>query len=208
MRRSRGLSVSAVCSGSSSTRKRRPKTASISGKLRGPKTFMQDLVSSIDACASARPVNAANGVPGEGRQFQSCNLGKADSAPRPAFADTHASSTARRNSLHRSHGLAKALRSGIRLVESFFDGTCSQQNFPQSIAGGLPIWRHDRRSSARLPWADDAPPYAAASILVNDYGPSLPPSEIITRGLIDPILTRWGGSDCHGLRTRARCGFS
>ena len=31
---------------------------------------MQDLVSSIDACASARPVNAANGVPGEGRQFQ------------------------------------------------------------------------------------------------------------------------------------------
>jgi hypothetical protein len=32
---------------------------------------------------------------------------------RTAFADTHASSTASRNSLHRSHGLAKALRSGI-----------------------------------------------------------------------------------------------
>src|SRR5882762_11761383 len=84
---------------------------------------------------------------------------------------------------------------GIRLVESFLTGlSCSQQNFPQSMAGRLPIWRHDRRSSARLPWADDAPPYAATLILVNDYGPSLPPSEIITRALIDPILTRWGAS--------------
>ncbi len=50
---------------------------------------------------------------------------------RTAFADTHASSTASRNSLHRSHGLAKALRSGIRLAESFWTGlSCSQQNFP------------------------------------------------------------------------------
>jgi hypothetical protein len=63
----------------------------------------------------------------------------------PAFADTYASSSASRNSLHRSHGLAKALRSGIRLVESFLTGlSCSQQNFPQSIPG-LPIWRHERR---------------------------------------------------------------
>ena len=55
--------------------------------------------------------------------------------------------------------MAKALRSGIRLVESFLTGlSCSQQNFPQSIAGRLPIWRHDRRSSARLPCADGAPP--------------------------------------------------
>jgi hypothetical protein len=62
---------------------------------------------------------------------------------RTAFADTHASSTASRNSLHRSRGLANALRSGIRLVESFLTGlSCSQQNFPQSIAGRLPIWRH------------------------------------------------------------------
>src|SRR6202011_3570757 len=105
-------------------------------------------------------------------------------------------STASRNSLHRSHGLAKALRSGSRLVESFLTGlSCSQQNFPQSIAGRLPIWRHDRRSSARLPWADGAPPYAAASILVNDCGASLPPTEIITGALIDPILTRWSASE-------------
>jgi hypothetical protein len=104
-----------------------------------------------------------------------------------AFADTYASSTASRNSLHRSHGLGKALRSGIHLVESFLTGlSCSRQNFPQSIAGGLPIWRHDRRSSAQLPWNDGAPPYAAASILVNDCGASLPSTEIITRALIDP----------------------
>jgi hypothetical protein len=32
-------------------------------------------------------------------------------------------------------------------------------------------------------------------VLTIDYGPSLPPSEIITRGLIDPILTRWGASE-------------
>jgi hypothetical protein len=64
---------------------------------------------------------------------------------RPAFAVTYASSTARRNSLHRSHGLAKALRSGSRLVESFLTGlSCSHQNFPKSIAGRLPKGRHDR----------------------------------------------------------------
>src|SRR5229473_8440825 len=51
------------------------------------------------------------------------------------------------------------------------------------------------RSSARLPCADGAPPYAAASILVNDCGASLPPTEIITGALIDPILTRWGASE-------------
>ena len=67
--------------------------------------------------------NAANGVPGEGRQFQlQSGQGRQRTTARPAFADTHASSTARRNSLHRSHGLAKALRSGIRLVESFLTG--------------------------------------------------------------------------------------
>jgi hypothetical protein len=32
-------------------------------------------------------------------------------------------------------------------------------------------------------------------VLTIDYGPSLPPTEIITRGLIDPILTRWGASE-------------
>src|ERR1700704_3973528 len=32
-------------------------------------------------------------------------------------------------------------------------------------------------------------------VLTIDYGPSLPPSEIITRGLIDPILTRRGASE-------------
>jgi hypothetical protein len=78
----------------------------------------------------------------------------------------------------------------------FFDGTVlTQQKLPQSIAGGLPIWRHDRRSSAQLPWNDGAPPYAAASILVNDCGASLPPTEIITEALIDPILTRRGASE-------------
>jgi hypothetical protein len=50
-------------------------------------------------------------------------------------------------------------------------------------------------SSARLPCADGAPPYAAASILVNDCGASLPPTEIITGALIDPILTRWSASE-------------
>jgi hypothetical protein len=38
-------------------RNRKPKTWSISGKLRGPNTFMHDFVSNIDACASARPVS-------------------------------------------------------------------------------------------------------------------------------------------------------
>jgi hypothetical protein len=48
--------------------------------------------------------------------------------------------------------LAKALRSGIRLVESFLTGlSCSQQNFPQSIAGRLPIWRHDRDRALDCP---------------------------------------------------------
>jgi hypothetical protein len=32
-------------------------------------------------------------------------------------------------------------------------------------------------------------------VLTIDYGPSLPPTEIITRVLIDPILTRWGASE-------------
>ena len=31
-------------------------------------------------------------------------------------------------------------------------------------------------------------------VLTIDYGPSLPPTEIITEALIDPILTRWGAS--------------
>jgi hypothetical protein len=35
----------------------------------------------------------------------------------------------------------------------------------------------------------------AASILVNDCGASLPPTEIITGALIDPILTRWSASE-------------
>src|SRR5260370_16142339 len=115
-----------------------------------------------------------------GRQFQlQSGQGRQRTTARPAFADTHASSTASRNSLHRSHGLAKALRSGSRLVESFLTGlSCSQQNFPQSIAGGPPIWASRPRSSARLPCADGAPPYAAASILFNDCGASLPPTEI------------------------------
>jgi len=58
--------------------------------------------------------NAANGVLGEGRQFQlQSGQGRQRTTARPAFADTHASSTASRNSLHRSHGLAKALRSAF-----------------------------------------------------------------------------------------------
>jgi hypothetical protein len=32
-------------------------------------------------------------------------------------------------------------------------------------------------------------------VLTIDYGPSLPPTEIITGGLIDPILTRRGASE-------------
>ena len=32
-------------------------------------------------------------------------------------------------------------------------------------------------------------------VLTVDYGPSLPPTEIITRVLIDPILTRWDVSE-------------
>ena len=52
--------------------------------------------------------NAANGVPGEGRRFQlQSGQGRQRTTARPAFADTHASSTAGRNSLHRSHGLGK-----------------------------------------------------------------------------------------------------
>jgi hypothetical protein len=53
--------------------------------------------------------------------------------------------TTSRHSLHRSHGLAKALRSGIRPVESFLAGPyCSPQNFPQSIArptADMLIWK-------------------------------------------------------------------
>ena len=92
----------------------------------------------------------------------------------------------------------------------FFDGTVlpsgtSSNRLPADCRYG----RHDRRSSARLPCADGAPPYAAASILLNDCGASLPPTEIIARALIDPILTHWGpASDYYRLRTIARCGFS
>jgi hypothetical protein len=32
-------------------------------------------------------------------------------------------------------------------------------------------------------------------VLTIDYGPSLPPTEIITEALIDPILTSWGASE-------------
>jgi hypothetical protein len=111
-----------------------------------------------------------------------------------------------RGHLRLQHRRPKFASSVTRLGESaaigqsprgvFFDGTVlTQQKLPQSIAGGLPIWRHDRRSSAQLPWNDGAPPYAAASILVNDCGASLPPTEIITEALIDPILTRRGASE-------------
>jgi hypothetical protein len=107
----------------------------------------------------------------------------------------HASSTARRNSLHRSHGLAKALRSGIRLVESFLTGLSFPAELPAIDCRPTADMASRPRSSARLPCADGAPPYAAASILVNDCGASLPPTEIITGALIDPILTRWGASE-------------
>jgi hypothetical protein len=97
-----------------------------------------------------------NRVPGEGVN-SSCNLGKADSAPLPPrFADTYASSTAGRNSLHRSHGLAKALRSGSRLVESFLTGqSCSQ--LPAIDCRQTADMASRPRSSARLPCADGAP---------------------------------------------------
>jgi hypothetical protein len=76
-------------------------------------------------------VTLQTGVPGEGRQFQlQSGQGRQRTTARPAFADTHASSTARRNSLHRSHGLAKALRSGIRLVESFLTGLSFPAELP------------------------------------------------------------------------------
>jgi len=46
-------------------------------------------------------------------------------------------------------------------------------------------------------------------VLTIDYGPSLPPTEIITRALIDPILTRWSASErLQRAGTGARCGFS
>jgi len=46
-------------------------------------------------------------------------------------------------------------------------------------------------------------------VLTIDYGPSLPPTEIITRALIDPILTRWSASGrLQRAGTGARCGFS
>ena len=78
--------------------------------------------------------NAANGVPGEGRQFQlQSGQGRQRTTARPAFADTHASSTASRNSLHRSHGLTKALRSGIRLVESFLTGLSFPAELPAIV---------------------------------------------------------------------------
>src|SRR5260370_26395292 len=52
-----------------------------------------------------------------------------------AFADPYASSTASRNSLHRSHGLAKALRSGRRDCRVF------PAELP-AIDCRLTIWRH------------------------------------------------------------------
>ena|ERR1700681_4747122 len=63
-----------------------------------------------------------------------------------------------------------------------------------SMAGGFAIASRPQ-SNARLPCAGGAPPYAAASILVNDCGASLPPTEIITGALVDPILTRWSASE-------------
>ncbi len=72
----------------------------------------------------------------------------------PRVADTHASSTARRNSLHRSHGLAKALRSGIRLVESFLTGLSFPAELPAIDCRPTADMASRPRSSARLPCAD------------------------------------------------------
>jgi hypothetical protein len=102
--------------------------------------------------ARGRRGNAANGVPGEGRQFQ-LQSGQGRHTPaRPAFADTHASSTARRNSLSSVTWLGESAAIGHSPLGLFLTGlSCSQQNFPQSIAGRLPIWRHDRHRARGRP---------------------------------------------------------
>ena len=68
--------------------------------------------------------NAANGVPGEGRQFQlQSGQGRQRTTARPAFADTHASSTARRNSLSSVTWLGESAAIGHSPRGVFFDGT-------------------------------------------------------------------------------------
>jgi len=127
----------------------------------------------------------------------SCNLGKADSAPPPAPRCAHA---------RLQHRPPKFASSVTWLGESaaiwhsppgvFFDGTVLfPAELPAIDCRPTSDMASRPRSSARLPCADGAPPYAAASILVNDCGASLPPTEIITGALIDPILTRWSASE-------------
>ena len=146
-------------------------------------------------CPRRAAGNAANGVPGEGRQFQLQSGQRRQRHCRTAFADTHASSTARRNSLHRSHGLAKALRSGIRLVESFLTdcpvpSRTSRNRLPADCRYG--VTTGDRaRDCPGLMARHRMRPLQFGSMIV---GLSLPPTEIITEALIDPIFTRWSGS--------------
>ena len=108
--------------------------------------------------APAGLVGAANRCAGWRRQFQVQSGQRRQRHCRTEFADTHASSTASRNSLHRSHGLAKALRSGIRLVESFLTGLSFPAELPAIDCRPTADMASRPRSSARLPCADGAPP--------------------------------------------------
>jgi hypothetical protein len=102
-----------------------------------------------------------------------------------------------RGHLRLQHRQPKFASSVTRLGESaavghsprgvFFDGTVLfPAELPAIDCRPTADMASRPRSSARLPCADGAPPYAAASILVNDCGASLPSTEIITRALIDP----------------------
>jgi hypothetical protein len=127
----------------------------------------------------------------------SCNLSKADSAPLPAPVRGHARLQHRPPKFASSItwlGESAAIGHSPRGV--FFDGTVLfPAELPAIDCRPTADMASRPRSSARLPCADGAPPYAAASILINDCGASLLSTEIITRGLIDPILTRRGASE-------------
>jgi hypothetical protein len=115
------------------------------------------------------------------------------------LSDIRSSLRARPDRPHRVRGhprLGESAAIGHSPREVFLAGlSCSHQNFPQSIARPTADMASRPRSSAPLPCADGAPPYAAASILVNDCGGVLASHGNIHQGPYRPFLTRWGASE-------------
>jgi hypothetical protein len=135
------------------------------------------------------------GVPGEGVNSR-CNLGNAASATAAPRSRTPTPPAPPAEIRFIGHTAWRKRCDRAFASWNLFDGTVLfPAELPAIDCRPTADMASRPRSSARLPWNDGAPPYAAASILVNDCGASLPPTEIITRALIDPVLTRRGASE-------------